>query len=77
MADTNPRLFELREGTSDKFWEISLNGTSHTVRYGRVGTDGQSKTKEFDTEQKALASCEKLIKQKTGKGYREVTGSGG
>lgn len=77
MADNDPRLFELKEGTSDKFWEISLNGTSHTVRYGRVGTDGQSKTKDFDTEQKAAASCEKLIKQKTGKGYREVTGDAG
>ncbi|MCR9201550.1 MAG: WGR domain-containing protein [Planctomycetaceae bacterium] len=77
MADTNPRLFELKEGTSDKFWEISLDGTSHTVRYGRVGTDGQSKTKDFETEQKAQASCEKLIKQKTGKGYREVTGDDG
>lgn len=75
MTDSQPRMFELKEGTSDKFWEISLEGQSHTVRYGRVGTDGQSKTKEFDSAEKALASCEKLIRQKTGKGYREVTGA--
>lgn len=75
MANEAARLFELKEGTSDKFWEISLDGTSHTVRYGRVGTDGQSKTKDLGTEDKARASYEKLIKQKTGKGYKEVTGS--
>ncbi|MEZ6125154.1 MAG: WGR domain-containing protein [Planctomycetaceae bacterium] len=68
------RMFEFHEGTSDKFWEITLSGTSHTVRYGRIGTDGQSGTKDFGTEAKALADYEKLIKQKTGKGYAEVTG---
>lgn len=75
MASESPRMFEKKEGTSDKFWEISLDGGSHTVRYGRVGTDGQSKTKDFDTEDKARKSYEKLIGQKTGKGYAEVTGN--
>ncbi len=67
-----PRLFEFKDGTSDKFWEISLDGDSHTVRYGRVGTDGQSKTKTFHSEEKAEASYNKLIEQKTKKGYQEV-----
>ena len=71
-ADSSVRLFEYRDGRSDKFWEIRLEGTSHTVRYGRVGTDGQTVTKEFATDEKALASCEKLIRQKEAKGYKEV-----
>lgn len=72
MSQEGPRLFEFHEGSSDKFWEITLDGTSHTVRYGRVGTDGQTKTKDFPSEDKARASYDKLIAQKTGKGYAEV-----
>ena len=67
-----PRMFEFHDGKSDKFWEIELSGKSHTVRYGRSGTDGQSKTKEFADEAKAVASYEKLIGEKTRKGYQEV-----
>lgn len=74
-AAGSARMFEFHEGTSDKFWEITLSGTAHTVRYGRIGTEGQSKTRDFGTEAKAQADAEKLIKQKTGKGYAEVTGS--
>jgi len=59
------------DGTSDKFWEIQTSGDSHTVTYGRNGTDGQSKTKTFDTEEACLADAEKLIREKTKKGYSE------
>jgi uncharacterized protein (TIGR02996 family) len=73
MSDTIPaRLFEFHEGSSDKFWEITLDETAHTVRYGRAGTDGQSKIKDFPTVEKAKASYDKLIKQKAAKGYVEV-----
>nr|MBC8290932.1 WGR domain-containing protein [Planctomycetota bacterium] len=52
MAESKiaPRLFEFHKGGSDKFWVIELDGESHTVRYGRQGTDGQSKTKDFGSE---------------------------
>lgn len=59
------------DGTSDKFWEIQTSGNSHTVTYGRNGTDGQSKTKTFDTEEACLADAEKLVREKTKKGYSE------
>ena len=77
MADKNsynqPRMFEYNDAKSDKFWEIQLDGASHTVRYGRVGTDGQTKTKEFADAEKAVASYEKLVKAKVGKGYKEIS----
>ena len=41
------RRFEFVEGTSSKFWEISTDGNNVTVRYGRIGTNGQSQTKSF------------------------------
>lgn len=67
-----PRLFEFHEGGSDKFWIIELNGNSHTVRYGRQGTDGQTKTKEFGSTEEARKSYDKLVAQKTKKGYVEA-----
>jgi len=67
-----PRIFEFKDGKSDKFWEVSLDGNSHPVRSGRVGTDGQTKTKEFGDKEKAEASYQKLIGQKVKKGYVEV-----
>ena len=62
------------EGSSNKFWKIKLSGSSHTVEFGKVGTNGQSRTKEFDDAAEARKSFDKLIEQKLKKGY---TGSGG
>src|SRR5262249_46781245 len=41
------RHFEFIGGSSRKFWEISVAGNSFTVRFGRIGTPGQSQTKTF------------------------------
>ena len=65
------RRFELSDGTSSKFWEIELSGQRHTVRYGRIGTDGQAKTKDFADEGAARRDADKLIEEKTKKGYAE------
>ena len=54
-----------------KFWMIKLDGASHTVRFGKLETDGQEKTKEFDDEDAARKDYEKLVKEKTKKGYEE------
>ena len=65
------RRFELSDGTSSKFWEIEISGHRHTVRYGRIGTDGQAKTKELASEDAARRDADKLIEEKTKKGYTE------
>lgn len=67
------RTFELSDGTSRKFWNIDVKGKSFTVTFGKIGTKGQSQTKKFATAEKAQAEADKLIKQKTGKGYKETT----
>jgi len=67
----DPRYFEFREGKSNKFWEVSVKATEVTVRYGRIGTDGTSKVKEFADPAAADAHAAKLIAQKIGKGYVE------
>ena len=67
------RMFEFNDGKSSKFWEIGIDGTDVKVRYGRIGSDGQTKTKSLADADAAKAHMEKLIAQKTGKGYEEVS----
>ena len=62
------RRFEMEE----KFWAIKLEGSSHTVRFGKLGTKGQEKTKDFSSEEAAKKDYEKLVAEKTKKGYEEV-----
>jgi predicted DNA-binding WGR domain protein len=68
-----PRYFEFVDDSSSKFWEITLNGNDVTTCWGRIGSDGQSKTKSFGSPEKAQAEYDKLIAEKTEKGYVEVT----
>ncbi len=67
------RRFEFSEGKSNKFWEISVEGTEVTVCYGRIGTEGQTNVKAFADEAAASRHVAKLIEEKTGKGYREAS----
>lgn len=41
------------------------------MRYGRIGTDGQTKSKSFADHAAASAAADKLIAQKVKKGYVE------
>jgi predicted DNA-binding WGR domain protein len=70
------RKFEYSDAKSHKFWNISIDGASVTTNYGRIGTNGQTKVKELADAAAAEKEYEKLIKQKTGKGYEEVSGAG-
>jgi predicted DNA-binding WGR domain protein len=70
------RTFEFRDGKSSKFWGIDLQGKGFTVRYGKVGTAGQTQTKEFADAAKAKKEHDKLIAEKLAKGYVEAGGAG-
>jgi uncharacterized protein (TIGR02996 family) len=67
------RTFQFSDAKSHKFWNIDVQGDSFTVTFGRVGTAGQSQTKAFASAEKAQVEADKLIREKTGKGYRETT----
>lgn len=60
---------ELKDKKSSKFWMISLDGDAHTITYGKIGTNGRSNTKHFDSEQDASASARKALASKLKKGY--------
>ena len=66
------RRFEFIEGTSSKFWEISTNNREVTVRYGRIGANGQTQAKSFTSETAAAEHAQKQIASKLAKGYREL-----
>lgn len=66
------RRFELVEGTSAKFWEVETRGATLIVRYGRLGTDGQTKEKALASPAAASKEADKLVAEKLGKGYGEV-----
>jgi predicted DNA-binding WGR domain protein len=63
------RSLRYTDEKSDKFWSIALTGCSHTVKYGRYGTDGQTQTKDFPSEDAARKSSDKLVAEKLKKGY--------
>jgi predicted DNA-binding WGR domain protein len=69
---TGRRRFEFSDGKSNKFWEIEINGSQVTTTWGRIGSTGQTKTKDYSTGDKAQAEYDKLVSEKTTKGYVEA-----
>jgi predicted DNA-binding WGR domain protein len=66
------RRFEYTDAKSNKFWEISVVGKKVTVRYGRIGTEGQVQVKNYDSPAEAKRAAEKQIAEKVKKGYSEI-----
>jgi outer membrane protein assembly factor BamB/predicted DNA-binding WGR domain protein len=71
------RRFECTEDESNKFWEVAIAGSVLTVRWGKVGTVGQSKDKDLGTPEAAEKESAKLVKEKKGKGYVEIADASG
>ncbi|MFE1411689.1 WGR and DUF4132 domain-containing protein [Streptomyces sp. NPDC058746] len=65
------RRWEYVDGGSAKFWEAGAEGTSVTVRFGRTGTAGQTRVKEFGSAADAQSYLVKSIAEKERKGYAE------
>ena len=52
------RRFEVVEGNTSKYWEVSVCGCEVTVRYGRIGAAGQARTKVLADEEAARRHAE-------------------
>ncbi len=61
--------YEFNDGKSSKFWQIEQSGAELHIGWGKIGTAGQNQVKCFDDEAKATAARDKLIAEKTKKGY--------
>jgi predicted DNA-binding WGR domain protein len=55
--------------SSTKFWEVTIDGSQLTIRFGKIGTSGQTTIKVFGSDDLAVAEAEKLIASKVKKGY--------
>ena len=73
MSTTTKRRFEFVEGSSSKFWEIWMEGNDVVTQWGKLGTTGRETRKAFPDETKAKKEYDKLLADKTGKGYVEKT----
>lgn len=67
-----PRRFHFSDGASHKFWCIVVDERVHTIRFGRIGTEGHVHVKEFATINQARKARRRLIAAKRKKGYVEV-----
>ena len=67
------RYFEFKDANSHKFWEVSVSAKKVNIRYGKVGTDGQTSVKELHTPAAAKAHAEKQAVSKVKKGYKEAS----
>ncbi len=67
-----PRYLEYSDGSSSKFYSLAVVGTAVNIHFGRIGTAGQSQTKQFGTATEASNFAEKQIASKLAKGYREL-----
>jgi uncharacterized protein (TIGR02996 family) len=64
--------FEFKEGSSNKFWDITRDGAVLTTRWGRIGTQGQEKVQTFSHEYEARTAYTKQVQEKEKKGYTPV-----
>jgi predicted DNA-binding WGR domain protein len=60
-----------KSGETAKFWEITHEGKTVSVRFGKLGANGQTSAKELATEEAAAAYAAKKIAEKTKEGYLE------
>jgi predicted DNA-binding WGR domain protein len=71
------RIFHCTTGAAHKFWSVSVEvcgaGAVQTVRFGRIGTPGQTQNKSFVCAADATIAALHLIAAKRKKGYVEVT----
>lgn len=58
------------DGKSHKFWQIVLSGTDLKITWGKIGTDGRTQVKSFDSQFDAKSAMDKLINEKLKKGYQ-------
>ncbi len=57
---------------SNKFWKIVVKESDYVVFYGKIGTAGSVKAKEFETEEECMEEANKLVASKRKKGYTDL-----
>jgi len=63
------RYLVYQNGSSNKFWSVEVKGSVLTISWGRIGTEGQSKTERASSPAAAKKKAEALVESKLKKGY--------
>jgi predicted DNA-binding WGR domain protein len=67
-------IYHCNEAHHNKYWEYTEIGSDKVqIRWGRVGEDGQSQTKEFGSHSERDRFITKKVAEKEAKGYKLVT----
>jgi len=64
-----------QDSKSNKFWRARCIGNNLEVNFGRIGSQGQSQAKRYDSPEDATGELDKQAREKRKKGY--VDGDGG
>jgi predicted DNA-binding WGR domain protein len=72
ISAAKAKRYEFKRAGSSKFWSVAVAGTTVTYAWGRIGTDGQSKTKKLASPAAVKREVDALVAEKTAKGYRPV-----
>ena len=64
-----------QDSKSNKFWRARCIGNNLEVNFGRIGSQGQTQAKRYDSPEDATRELEKQAREKYKKGY--VDGDGG
>ena len=64
-----------QDDKSNKFWRARCVGNNLEVNFGRIGSQGQSQAKRYDSPEDAARERDKQAREKYKKGY--VDGDGG
>lgn len=68
-------MLVFQDAKSHKFWQVTVEGAEQTIRFGKVGSAGQVKTKTFADSQSALEDAEVSAARKRKKGYVDAPGT--
>ncbi len=63
---------EVKNKTSQKFWEAEVRDKTLLTRWGRIGTKGQEKKKTFPSSYAAGQAFETQLEEKLKKGYKRA-----
>ena len=71
-ATTQDFRLRLEHEDEGKFWEVKVVGTKHYIKFGKIGSPGQTRLTEIGSATGARADADKRAMQKRKEGYSNV-----
>src|ERR1700730_18476410 len=72
MAEETTYLELSEQSGAHKFYEVITRDTQISIRYGRIGDQGQTQVSTYPTTEEAKKTAQKKIREKLQKGYAQA-----